>query len=74
MQRRAGGRITDGRVPVLVHGDAGHPAPQTIPAVVPALLLDRRSREIAATHIELIPANRGRTVWIIQDDSLRSPQ
>ncbi|PYX03216.1 MAG: hypothetical protein DMG85_20130 [Acidobacteria bacterium] len=25
--RRAGGRITDGHVPVLIHGDAGHPAP-----------------------------------------------
>ena len=24
---RAGGRIADGRVAVLIHGDAGHPAP-----------------------------------------------
>ena len=25
--RRAGGGITDGHVPVLIHSDAGHPAP-----------------------------------------------
>jgi len=37
--RRAGGGIADGHVSVLIHCDAGHPPPQTIIAIRPALLL-----------------------------------
>ena len=43
-------------------------------AIRPTLLLHRCSGKIAASHIQLIPANRGRPVRIIQNNRLRRPQ
>ena len=54
----------------MIHRDAGHPAPQTVTAIGPVLLLHRRGGEIGTSHIELIPAHRCRPVWIIQKNSL----
>jgi hypothetical protein len=70
---RTGGGIGDGHVSVLIHCDAGHPPPQTIIAIRPALLLHRRSGEIAASNIHLIPANGSWPVRVIQNNSLGRP-
>jgi len=70
---RVGSRITDDRVSTLIGGYAGHPPPQTVVAVGPVLLLSRRSREIAAGNIELIPAHRSRAARVIQEINMTSP-
>ena len=45
----------------IIDGYAGHKAIQAVVVIGPGLLLNRRSGEIAAGHIELIPAN---TRWL----------
>src|SRR5262249_30234465 len=71
---RAGRGIADGSASVFVHSYARHPTPQTIVAVGPILLLNRRSREGAAGNIELIPTDSSRPIRVIQKDGLISPQ
>ena len=56
----AGRCIANGRVAALIDGYAGHPAKQTVTAIGELLLLHRSRREIAASNIELIPANCSR--------------
>jgi hypothetical protein len=53
----AGRGIADRRVAAFIHRDAGHPAPQAVIAIGPGLLLHRCGGKIAASHIELVPAN-----------------
>src|SRR5262249_33462138 len=54
---RAGGRITDCNVALLVHVDAGHPAKQPVAAIVPILLLCRCGWNCVTSHVELVPAD-----------------
>ena len=72
---RARSGITYDRVSAFIDGDAGHPAVQTIRAISPRLLLHGASREIAARHIKLIPAN---TCWLgavcVLTNGARRPQ
>src|SRR2546430_17213939 len=49
--------IADGRVPVLIDGYAGHPAEQSVAAVIPSLLLNWRGGERGPAGGKLIPAN-----------------
>ena len=70
----AGCGIADGHVSILIDGYAGHPAPQTVVAIGPLLLLHRGSGEIAASNIELIPANSSWPVGKIQHCGLGRPQ
>src|SRR5207237_8618542 len=49
--------IADGRVPVLIDGYAGHPAEQSVAAVIPSLLLNWRGGKYATGDVKLIPAN-----------------
>src|SRR5690349_6042640 len=72
---RAGYRIADSRVAVVVHGDAWHPPPQPVVVISPGLLLHRRGWKRATGNIELIPANpRWATAVRISANSTVSPQ
>src|SRR5262245_16322575 len=53
----AGYRIADSGVAAVIHGDAGHPPPQSVIVISPGLLLHRRGWKRATGNIELIPAN-----------------
>src|SRR4029077_2689713 len=70
---RVGSGVTYNRVSILIHGYAGHPSPQTVVAVCPVLLLNRRRSEIAAGNIELIPAHGSRAARVIQEIKMLSP-
>jgi hypothetical protein len=59
----------------LISGDAGHPAPQTVVAIGPILLLRSRGGKITAGDIELIPANSRCTGAVnVGADGMRRPQ
>src|SRR5262245_54722804 len=58
--------IANGSVAVLIHGYAGHKAPQSVPTIGPLLLLRSGCWERAAGHVELIPTNRRRPVGPIE--------
>ena len=60
VEGRAGGGITDGKVALPVHVDAGHPAKQPVGSVVPILLLCRRRGNCVTGHVELVPAHSRR--------------
>ena len=60
VEGRAGSGITDCDVPLPVHVDAGHPAKQSVGSVVPILLLCGRRGNCITSHVELVPADRGR--------------
>src|SRR5262245_58892037 len=52
-----GYRIAESRVAVVIHGDAGHPPPESVIVISPGLLLHRRRWKRTTGNIELIPAN-----------------
>src|SRR3954466_14936037 len=60
LNRGTGGGITNRHVAQSIHRKAGHPAPQTIGAVIKGLLLRCGRGNAAASYIELVPPNRDR--------------
>ena len=63
-REQAGARcgISDGGVAALINGYAGHKPPYPVAAIAQSLLLRRGGGKSAAGNIELIPANRSRSV------------
>ena len=65
---------TNGGVPALINGYAGHDRPYPVAAIAESLLLRGGGGKGATSDIELIPPNRSRSGGVSHHYGLISPQ